>query len=96
MRSDFRFQVPDYVFDLHTYRGKKNGKTRLDFFIDENNSLKPRQPGLFDNGNFREFYDRCVKAGYYPTTPEYDLRWQQFMDGKETDPTHNGKDFPKF
>lgn len=55
MRSDFRFQIPDYVFDVHTYRGKKGGKTKLDFFIDENNALKPHQPGLFDNGSMGEF-----------------------------------------
>ena len=50
MRSDFRFQIPDYVFDVHTYRGKRNGKTQLDFFIEENAALNPKQAGLFDNG----------------------------------------------
>lgn len=95
MRSDFRFQIPDYVFDVHTYRGKKSGKTKLDFLIEENAALNPKQAGLFDNGNYREYYDRCRRMKY-PIKPEYDLRWQQFMDGGETDPTHNGKDFPEF
>ena len=95
MRSDFRFQIPDYVFDVYTYRGKKNGKTRLDFLIDENKALNPHQPGLFDNGNYREYYDRCRRIKY-PIKPESDLRWQQFMERGEADPTHNGKDFPEF
>ena len=94
MRSDFRFQIPDYVFDVYTYRGKKAGKTQLDFFIDENNALKPHQPGLFDSGNYREYYDRCRRIKY-PIKPEYDLRWREFMEYGEADPTHNGKDFPE-
>ena len=32
----------------------------------------------------------------YLIKPEYDLFWQQFMDWRETDPTHNGKNFPEF
>ena len=95
MQSDFCFQIPDYVFDVHTYRGKREGKTHLDFFIDENNALNPHQTGLFDNGNYGGYYDRWRRIGY-PMKSEYDLRWQQFMYGKETDPTHNGKDFPEF
>ena len=95
MRSDFRFQIPDYVFDVHTYRGKKNGKTRLDFFIDENNALKPHQPGLFDNGSMGEYMNRSLTAGC-KLNPAYQQRWSDFMDGKETDPTHNGRDFPEF
>ena len=95
MRSDFCFQIPDYVFDVHTYRGKKSGKTKLDFFIDENNALKPHQPGLFDNGSMGEYVSRSCTAGYR-LNAAYQQRWNDFMDGKETDPTHNGKDFPEF
>ena len=95
MRSDFRFQIPDYVFDVHTYRGKRNGKTQLDFLIEENAALNPKQTGLFDNGNYREYYDRCRRMER-PIYPKYALRWQQFMESGETDPTHNGKDFPEF
>ncbi len=95
MRSDFRFQVPDYVLDVHTYRGKRNGKTNLDFFIDENKALKPHQSGLFDNGSMGEYMNRSLAAGC-KLNPAYKQRWDDFMDGKETDPTHNGRDFPEF
>lgn len=94
MWSDVRFQIPDYVFDVHTYRGKRSGKTQLDFLIEENAALNPKQSGLFDNGNYREYYNSCRRMKY-PIKPDYDLRWRQFIAGGETDPTHNGKDFPK-
>ena len=95
MRSDFRFQIPDYVFDVHTYRGKRNGKTQLDFFINENKALKPHQLGLFDNGSMGEYVNRSWANGC-KLAPAYQQRWIDFMGGKETDPTHNGKDFPEF
>ena len=95
MWSDFCFQIPDYVFDVHTYRGKKRGKTKLDFFIDENNTLKPHQSGLFDNGSMGEFVSRSWTAGYR-LNAAYQQRRNDFMDGKETDPTHDEKDFPEF
>ena len=93
MREEPHFRVPDYVYDVHTYRGKQRGKTQLDFFQEENAALEPKQMSLFENGSFSEYYDRCREAGY-PIRPGYDERWKKFMDGKECDPTHNGKDFP--
>lgn len=40
--------IPEYVFDVHTKRGKMMGKTKKDFFIDEQNGLAYKQPSLFD------------------------------------------------
>jgi len=40
--------IPEYAFDCHTIKGKRRGKTKQDFFIEEFEALKPRQPGLFD------------------------------------------------
>jgi replication-associated recombination protein RarA len=42
-------KVPDYAFDCHTLKGKRKGKTKADFFREEQNALKPFQPGLFDD-----------------------------------------------
>ena len=42
-------EVPDYVFDCHTIRGKKMGKTKQQFFVEEEKSLANRQLSLFDN-----------------------------------------------
>jgi replication-associated recombination protein RarA len=41
--------IPDYAYDVHTKKGRKMGKTKETFFIDELNNLKPRQTGLFDD-----------------------------------------------
>lgn len=41
--------IPDYAFDVHTLIGKRHGKTKIDFFIEEHNALSNRQMSLFDN-----------------------------------------------
>ena len=41
--------IPDYAFDCHTATGKAAGKTKRDFFLEEQDALNPRQPGLFDD-----------------------------------------------
>lgn len=41
--------IPEYAFDCHTARGRKAGKTKRDFFVDEFEALENRQPGLFDD-----------------------------------------------
>ena len=40
--------IPDYAFDCHTMAGKRAGKTKEEFFIEEQDALAPRQAGLFD------------------------------------------------
>jgi replication-associated recombination protein RarA len=44
-----KMKVPDYAFDCHTRKGRKLGKTKADFFREEQQALKPFQPGLFDD-----------------------------------------------
>ena len=41
--------IPDYAFDCHTLKGKRQGKTKADFFREEQRALDPFQPGLFDD-----------------------------------------------
>jgi replication-associated recombination protein RarA len=40
--------IPDYAFDCHTAKGKRAGKTKRDFFLEEFRALRPRRRGLFD------------------------------------------------
>lgn len=40
--------IPDYVYDCHTLRGKKMGKTKDDFFKEEEKSLANKQLSIFD------------------------------------------------
>ena len=40
--------IPDYALDCHTRAGKRAGKTKKEFFRQEQKALEPRQLGLFD------------------------------------------------
>lgn len=40
--------MPDYVYDVHTTIGRKRGKTKQQFFEDEEKGLVNKQIGLFD------------------------------------------------
>ena len=41
--------IPPYAFDCHTWKGKKMGKTKKEFFKEEYEALQPKQIGIFDN-----------------------------------------------
>ena len=41
-------EIPEYVYDVHTIKGKRRGKTKADFFSDEEMALAMKQPSLFD------------------------------------------------
>ena len=83
-------RVPDYVYDCHTWQGKRKGLVARDMFQTENEALKPHQMSLFDYASFGGYYDHFKKTG--EISPQSDKKWEKFMEGKETDPTHNGKD----
>ncbi len=88
-----RFDVPNYVYDVHTYRGKIRGATMMDFFREENEALQPRQLSLFDDGDFGGWYDRKREQGKLTQSDEARLR--KFQEGKKgTDPTHGGTVWP--
>jgi replication-associated recombination protein RarA len=42
-------EMPGYVYDCHTLRGRKMGKTKEQFFREEYAALENKQQGLFDN-----------------------------------------------
>lgn len=43
-----RMEIPEYVYDCHTRRGKAMGKTKRQFFIEEEKALVNKQISLFD------------------------------------------------
>lgn len=43
-----KYEMPEYVYDCHTLKGKKRGKTKADFFREEEEELANKQPTLFD------------------------------------------------
>jgi replication-associated recombination protein RarA len=43
-----KFPIPEYAYDVHTKKGRYMGKTKKDFFLEENSASTPRVKGLFD------------------------------------------------
>lgn len=81
--------IPDWVFDIHTREGWKRGKTDIDMIIDEQKALKPQQPSLFDEASWGNYEEKYLSK-HRPYNEVRKIR--KFMEGKENDPTHNGKD----
>lgn len=77
-------ELPDWVFDCHTLRGKKLGKTDIDMIISEQLALKPIQLGLFDNASWRPYYNNKIKNGNI-TKRELE-KFEQFSVGKDANP----------
>lgn len=50
-------QIPDWVFDVHTLKGKSAGKTDLDMTISEQEALKPKQLSFFDECSWAPYYN---------------------------------------
>ena len=40
--------IPEYVYDVHTIKGKMSGKTKRDFFKQEEEELYNKQMSIFD------------------------------------------------
>lgn len=47
-RAEPYVPIPEYAFDVHTKAGRVAGKTKKEFFVEEQDALKPKQIGLFD------------------------------------------------
>lgn len=45
----YPISIPAYTYDVHTRVGKKQGRTKAEFFQQEFDALIPREPGLFDD-----------------------------------------------
>lgn len=89
LKETERFDVPGYVYDVHTRKGRARGATQLEFFKEENESLKPRQMSLFDYGDFGGWYGRQRELGNLSQSDERKLERFQ-ADRGPTDPTEGG------
>lgn len=49
-------KIPEYVYDVHTRKGKRMGKTKQQFFIEEDEALSNKQISLFDDIDFTAKY----------------------------------------
>lgn len=48
-------EIPGYVYDVHTYQGKRQGKTKGDFMLEEEEALSNKQTSIFGDINLKEF-----------------------------------------
>lgn len=49
--------VPEWVYDVHTLKGKRAGKTDWEMNIVEYAALTPKEKGFFDNGSWQPRYE---------------------------------------
>ena len=90
LESDVVEEIPDYVFDCHTMKGKRMGKDILDMIIEEQNALAPKQISFFDNGDWNNFI-KNEQANGNLLRPDQQRKIDEFQKGKVTDPTNGGK-----
>lgn len=59
----FNNEIPDWVYDCHTIKGKKMGKTDWDMTVSEQAALTPLQPAYFDEASWLYTYEQDVEMG---------------------------------
>lgn len=82
-------ELPDYVYDVHTLKGKANGKTDLDMFKAEQEALKPHQMNIFDYGNWDGYFNHVKRERRM--TNEEQMKIEAFQQGRVLDPSRNGQ-----
>lgn len=56
-------EIPEWVYDCHTLKGKKAGKTDWDMTVSEQAALTPLQPAYFDEASWLYTYEQDVEMG---------------------------------
>ena len=73
--------IPDYVYDKHTIRGKKMGRTSLDMIEKEEKDLEPHQMSLFDDGDWAQWRDAAEAKGTLAVKDQ--IRYPEFAKDKK-------------
>lgn len=55
--------IPEWVYDCHTLKGKKMGKTDWDMTTTEQKALYPKQPAYFDEASWSYTYEQDFRNG---------------------------------
>lgn len=83
-KSRLNGEIPDWVFDCHTLRGKKMGRTDIDMIISEQQALQPLQIGLFDDASWEPYYEHKINKGN--CSKREIAKFNNFKAGKERNP----------
>ena len=73
-------EIPGWVYDVHTRKGKMNGKTKIDMIRDEQDALTPHQVSLFDDGDWSQFVESERAEGHMSAREE--AQYKPFSAGK--------------
>ena len=87
-------KIPDWVYDVHTAKGKAMGKTTMDMTITEGRALEPHQMSLFDDASWGPNIRYWLDKGAIKNERNKRLMISYMMD-REDDPTHNGETWPE-
>jgi replication-associated recombination protein RarA len=64
--------IPDWVFDVHTIKGKSMGKTDVQMTVEEQDALNPKtQMSLFDDCGWQESFEDDFRAGRLNKAEKY-------------------------
>jgi len=81
--------IPEYVFDCHTIRGKKAGKTDWDMTRDEQEALFPLYRAYFDDASWLYTYQQDRTNGVLP-----DKEWRLILEYSKTHPANPVEPYP--
>lgn len=70
--------IPPWIFDVHTQRGRSQGKTDLDMTMTEQEALTPKQVNMFDDGDWHQYYEMQREKGKCG-----DNEWEKFQQFKQ-------------
>lgn len=77
-------EIPEWVYDVHTIKGKAAGKTDWQMNIVEQDALNPRQIGMFDEASWAPRYDYKRRVGKVGDT-EF-AEHMKYREGRTTNP----------
>ena len=83
-------QVPDWVYDVHTLKGKRAGKTDWEMNLVEFAGLKPLQKGFFDEGDWSLRYEYKHKNNLCSEKEYQDML--KYKVGRKCNPVEKIKD----
>lgn len=79
--------LPEWVYDIHTIKGKKMGKTDVEMTVNEQNALTPHQIGLFDDCSWKNAYEDDYYKGKL-SSREWEL-YNKYLADKESNPSRD-------
>jgi hypothetical protein len=87
-------QIPDWVYNWHTRKGREMGRDVVDQIVERQKNLTPHQSGLFDDEDWGKDIKSCLHRHNPKNRPPTGIDWSQHggSAGKQFPP---GANLPK-